>query len=507
MAQNTKPNIIMMVADDMGYGDFGKFNDGYVKTPHLDSLIDESTCLSQHYSGAPVCSPARAALLTGRYPLRTGVISPAETWGQDRLSTRETTIGDYFKTIGYKTGLIGKWHNGALDSRYHPNNRGFDEFIGFRGGWADFYEWIIEKNGQFIKSDGTYLTNVLGDNAIDFINRNKEQPFFLSLMFNAPHSPLQAPQEIIDTYLQMGLTLGTAIIYAMIEVMDQQVGRILETLKKLNLENNTIVMFSSDNGPAFHHRPDQVPDQYDKELNGHMTRLFGKSQDWKTDYPVQRNEKGEIIAEYRFNCGYNGSKGSVYEGGIKVPMILRWPDGLPKIENTNQLIHFVDWLPTLIAATGSEIKPNLPLDGRNILPILRGEINKTDYAQFWSFSQYPPRVESNAGMRIGPWKLVRPKIDKVVDPEHIKNNQKYIQRDIDYKYKPETVTELMTEPWAESVLSEPIPKPELFNLDNDPGERNNVAEENPEIAKKMETRLTEWFQEVEREYLNIPKEW
>ena len=216
MAQNTKPNIIMMVADDMGYGDFGKFNDGYVKTPNLDSLIDESTCLSQHYSGAPVCSPARAALLTGRYSLRTGVISPAETWGQDRLSTRETTIGDYFKTIGYKTGLIGKWHNGALDSRYHPNNRGFDEFIGFRGGWADFYEWIIEKNDQFIKSDGTYLTNVLGDNAIDFINRNKEEPFFLSLMFNAPHSPLQAPQEIIDTYLEMGLTLGTAIIYAMI---------------------------------------------------------------------------------------------------------------------------------------------------------------------------------------------------------------------------------------------------------------------------------------------------
>ena len=108
-------------------------------------------------------------------------------------------------------------------------------------------------------------------------------------------------------------------------------------------------------------------------------------------------------------------------------------------------------------------------------------------------------------MRIGPWKLVRPKIDRVVDPEHIQNNKKYIQRDIDYKYKPETVTELMAEPWAESVINEPIPKPELFNLDNDPGENNNVAEENPKIAKKMETKLTEWFQEVEQEYLSIPK--
>ncbi len=183
-------------------------------------------------------------------------------------------------------------------------------------------------------------------------------------------------------------------------------------------------------------------------------------------------------------------------------MILKWPDGIPNVENSDQLVHFVDWLPTLLAATGSEIKPILPIDGKDILPILRGETKKTDYAQFWQFSQYPPRVESNAGMRKGPWKLVRPKIDKFIDPVHIKNNKKYVQMDIDYKYKPNTVTEIMAEPWAESVIDGPIPKPELYNLDIDPGEQNDVAEDNPKIAKKMENELTKWFQEVELEYLS-----
>lgn len=496
MSNKTKPNIVMMVADDMGYGDFGKFNNGFVITPNLDNIIDEGTCLSQHYSGSAVCSPARAALLTGRYPLRTGVISPAETWGQDRLFIREKTIGDYFKSIGYKTGLIGKWHNGALDKKYHPNNRGFDEFIGFRGGWADYYKWNIEKNGQSYKSNGEYLTNVLGDNAIDFINRNKEEPFFLSVMFNAPHSPLQAPKELINIYTEKGVDLLTAIIYSMIQVMDKQVGRILETLRKLNLENNTIVMFTSDNGPAFTHRQDQVPDEYREMLKSNFISPDVNSPGYYTD---------ELIHQKRFNCGYNGAKGSVYEGGIKVPMILKWPDGIPNVENSDQLVHFVDWLPTLLATTGSEIKPNLPIDGKNILPILRGETKKTDYAQFWQFSQYPPRVESNAGMRKGPWKLVRPKIDKFIDPVHIKNNKKYVQMDIDYKYKPDTVTEIMSEPWSESVLSGPIPKPELYNLDDDPGEQNNVAEDNPQIALKMENELRNWFQEVELDYVTETK--
>ena len=126
-----KPNVVLMYADDMGYGDFGAFNDGYVRTPNLDQLMNESLCFSQHYSGSPVCAPARAALLTGRYPHRTGAVTPQEVRGLDRIATSEATIGDEFKAAGYATGMVGKWHNGALDDRYHPNARGFDEFGGF----------------------------------------------------------------------------------------------------------------------------------------------------------------------------------------------------------------------------------------------------------------------------------------------------------------------------------------------------------------------------------------
>ena len=170
--KKTKPNIVLMYADDMGYGDFGAFNDGNVLTPNLDDLISGSTCLSQHYSGSPVCSPSRASLLTGRYPHRTGAITPQEVRGMDRIHSSETTIGDVFGSNGYATGLIGKWHNGALNPKYHPNNRGFQEFVGFSGGWADYYDWNLDTNGSISSSDGRYLTDVLGDAAVDFIKRH-----------------------------------------------------------------------------------------------------------------------------------------------------------------------------------------------------------------------------------------------------------------------------------------------------------------------------------------------
>ena len=175
----SKPNIVLMVADDMGYGDFGVFNDGKVRTPTLDQLIAGGTCLSQHYAGSPVCSPSRAALLTGRYPIRTGGITPQEVLGYDRLALSEITIGDVFKSAGYATGMVGKWHNGALDPRFHPNARGFDEFAGFRGGWADYYRWRLDRNGSFEDSDGRYLTDVLTAEAVGFIRRHRSEPFFL----------------------------------------------------------------------------------------------------------------------------------------------------------------------------------------------------------------------------------------------------------------------------------------------------------------------------------------
>jgi len=175
---NKKPNIIFILADDMGYEDFSYFNNGLSDTPVLDGLIKEGICLTQHYSGSPVCAPARASLLTGRYPHRTGAIDTLQVNGLDRLSLKEKTIADVLQSNGYFTGLVGKWHLGAIDPRYHPNRRGFDEFVGFRGGWQDYYKWHLWYNDKLVKSDGRYLTDVFTEEAINFIKRHKKDTFF-----------------------------------------------------------------------------------------------------------------------------------------------------------------------------------------------------------------------------------------------------------------------------------------------------------------------------------------
>src|SRR5271169_3402315 len=185
----SRPNIGLILADDMGSGDFGCFNYGASKTPVLDQLISEGVCLTQHYSASPVCAPARASLMTGRYPHRTGVIDTLETRGLDRLALRELTMAELLKRAGYVTGLVGKWHNGALDPRYHPNRRGFDEFAGFRGGWQPYWQWHLDRNGSIAGADGRYLTDVFTEEAADFIRRHHQERFFLHLAYSAPHYP------------------------------------------------------------------------------------------------------------------------------------------------------------------------------------------------------------------------------------------------------------------------------------------------------------------------------
>jgi arylsulfatase A-like enzyme len=155
-----RPNIVLILADDMGYGDFSAFNGGLSRTPTLDALIDESVCLTQHYTASCVCNPSRATLLTGRYPHRTGSIDTLEWWGLERLALRETTLADVLQGMGYATGLVGKWHLGAFDPRYHPNARGFDEAVCFRGGMHDYYNWRVEYNDRVERADGRYLTDV-----------------------------------------------------------------------------------------------------------------------------------------------------------------------------------------------------------------------------------------------------------------------------------------------------------------------------------------------------------
>ena len=160
-AKNSRPNIIVILADDQGYGDLGIFGNSYLKTPHLDRLAGEGLCLNQHYTAAPVCAPARASLLTGRYNHRTGALSTESHRGLDRIALCESTIADHLKAAGYATGMIGKWHNGLHDVRYHPNHRGFQEFAGFLNGGMWYYDWILDYNGQPRRSDGRYLTECL----------------------------------------------------------------------------------------------------------------------------------------------------------------------------------------------------------------------------------------------------------------------------------------------------------------------------------------------------------
>ena len=294
-----RPNVVLIVADDMGYGDFGIFSEGRVSTPELDRMVAEGVCFRQHYSGSPICSPARAALLTGRYPHRTGAINQFELMGLDRIALREKTLADFFHRAGYRTGLVGKWHNGALDARFEPIARGFDEFAGFCGGWSDYYRWTLQRNETLVEGDGRYLTDVLTQEACGFIDRAKDHPFLLMLAYSAPHSPFQAPQPTIDRYLAAGHDRITATTYAMIEEMDAKGSdSVLERLSRHGLEDDTIVLFTSDNGPAFFNPPFMLePD--DEPFNP------------------------------RFNAGLRGSKGWVYEGGIRVPMVVRYPAALP----------------------------------------------------------------------------------------------------------------------------------------------------------------------------------
>ena len=458
--QGRRPNIVLILVDDMGYGDFSRFNGGLSSTPTLDALIDQSVCLTQQYTASPVCNPSRAALLTGRYPHRTGSIDTLEWRGLERLALRETTLADVLHRAGYATGLVGKWHLGAFDPRYHPNSRGFDEAVCFRGGMHDYYTWRLEYDQTVRRADGRYLTDVFTEEAVHFIERHAAEPFFLHLTYNAPHTPLQAPEEEVRPFAETGqFNRGVSTLYGMIHRVDSGVARILETLRRLGLEENTILLFTSDNGPQF----------------------GGQGEDCTT----------------RFNCQFNGAKGVVYEGGIRVPAIIRWPAVLES-RQVHQMVHFCDWLPTLLSAVGVDVPGNLQLDGVDVLPVLRGEDGRqTCTRRFWQWNRYTPLVTCNAAMRDGGWKLVRPAIREAMqvpdlhwlrvsmyEPEHFIDNGIIRGPDPDREVPPP-------------------PPAELYNIAEDPLERENLAAAHPERVRRMVRALEAWFEQVEADRATI----
>jgi len=462
MEMNNKPNVVFILADDLGYGDFSAFNNGLSSTPTLDGLIREGTCLTQHYTASPVCNPSRACLLTGRYPHRTGSIDTLEWWGLERLALRERTLADMLKAGGYATGLIGKWHLGSFDPRYHPVRRGFDETVCFSAAMQDYWQWRVEWDEVARRSDGRYLTDVWVEESVGFIERHQHEPFFLHLTFNAPHTPLQVPEDEAAPFRgKTGVpTPGVATLYGMIHRMDSGIARVLDTLKRLGLEDNTIVFFCSDNGPQF----------------------GGQGDNCTT----------------RFNCNWNGSKGNTFEGGIRVPMLIRWPDGLPGKREVHEMVHFADWLPTILAMTGTALPPdNLPLDGINVLPVLRGEPGKTITKRCWQWNRYAPVCDCNAAIRDGDWKLVRPWRDRcgnVADGQWLQVAM----------YGPEHfIHHGIFQPPYPPVDLGPTPPALLFNIKDDPLEQSDLAAADPDRVARLGLELDQWFDDVERDRRSI----
>jgi arylsulfatase A len=452
MSARARPNVLFILADDLGYGDLGHFGNAVVETPNLDALTRDGVTLTQHYSASPLCAPARAALLTGRYNHRTGAVDVASNRGLDRIDPSETTMADMFRGAGYATGMVGKWHNGLHDLRFHPNRRGFDAFLGFLNGGMDYWRWSVDRNGQTERSDGRYLTDVFSDEALRFVEAHAQEPFFLHLSYNAPHLPLQAPDELVSKYRGQGeLTEEVATLYAMVEAMDRGIGRVLAALEAQGLAQDTIVVFASDNGPV---------------LRGGFDRDNGP---------------------------FRGAKGDAHEGGIRVPAIVRWPAGLPAGTHCEAMTHFCDWMPTLARMAGVAAPSTKPLDGTDIRERLRGRGAPAEERRFWQRNRYEPVARCNAAVREGPWKLLWPMRANAAakDAEdtafyrHGERGAAHWRMDIDLRL-PER-----------SIGAEPAPA--LFDVERDPAERFDRAAEQPERVARMTQAWDRWFENVERD--------
>ena len=369
------PNIILILADDLAVGDIAAFNGGLNRTPAIDRLVREGVWFDAAYSASAVCAPARAALLTGRSPHRTGVVSleMQKRASLTRIHRDETTIADALAAGGYVTGLIGKWHTGSgVD--YHPLRRGFAEFEGFFGSDPVGYnKYPFDVQGRLVEVTDKYLTDDLSTRAVEFVRRHRDRPFFLHLAHYAPHRPLEAPPAAVAAYEAKGYPRYQATIYAMIEIMDRGIGELLDELQRLGLRENTIVLFTSDNGP------DPIPGA-------------------------------------RFNAGLRGMKYEVLEGGIRVPLAVSWP-GVFAPGSRQAVVHFTDFFPTLLELAGvARPAKGRPLDGVSFVPVLRGVVDRLDVPRYWQWNRAEPNYTHNAALREGPWKLVRPFVTRA-DPK------------------------------------------------------------------------------------------
>ena len=434
-----QPNVIVMVADDLGWADVG-FHGGDIDTPSLDRLAAEGVELRRFYT-TPICSPTRAALMTGRNPIRLGiaygVILP---WDNHGVHTEERFLSEAFLDMGYQTAIVGKWHLGHAQQTYHPNNRGFEHFYGHLHTEVGYYPPFanqggkdFQRNGVSINDEG-YETDLLAEEGSRYIReRDPSKPFFLYLPFLAPHTPLDAPRHLQDKYADIDTDLpparsvqtdGTRTISklllrdsarpmyaAVVDAMDQAIGRVLETLDDEGISDNTIVLFFSDNGGAAY------------------------------------SHGGANNAPLR------GGKGEVFEGGIRVVSLLRWPDQLEGGGKMDQIMTVMDVFPTLMDAAGLMPGTHLSWDGASLWPAIRDGRRAPRQNDVFFASETPIYGHFNLTLFNEDWKLVQE-----------------IQQD--------QITTTVTN--------------HLFNIAEDPNEYNNLASVHPDVAASMAERIRNW---------------
>lgn len=365
----TRPNIIYIMADDLGYADLSGYGRKDYQTPNLDKLASQGMKFINAYAGSALCTPTRTSFMTGRYPARTpvGLMEPLTGSKQDSaigLTPDQPSLPSLLKKSGYASYLVGKWHLGFLPA-CNPNKNGFEEFFGFHGGGLDYVSHTdpmgnsdFYENEKPVSKNG-YMTDLIMERAVDILNRQHNKPFFLNIMFSAPHWPWQEPGDSVFPHgVDKWRAGGSPQVYArMMKSMDDAIGTILKTLDEKKLSNNTIVIFTSDNG----------------------------------------GERFSNMGELR------GRKALLWEGGIKVPAFIRWPGKIAANSSTQQVAITMDWTATILTLAKTKPDPGFPLDGIDLMPVCRGEKNLATRTLYWRMFQ---RNQQKA-IRDGNWKYLK----------------------------------------------------------------------------------------------------
>jgi arylsulfatase A len=447
-----RPNVVLVLVDDLAWGDISINGNPYVQTPHIDRLARQSVELTR-YRTQPGCSPTRAAVLTGRYPFRSGVAHVFDHLAS--LDGDAVTLAEALKGEGYRSALIGKWHLDAGKPSQSPTAQGFEHVLSFPGpalrpgGYSDMPLW---RNGIREEQKG-YCMDVFTDDALRWIKTNKDEPFFLYFAANLIHSPMEVPEEFIDH--SQALTDSTKKAYGMLRNFDLNLGRLMKGLEELGLDQNTLMVFTSDDGPCGSSKPND-----------------------------------------RFNAGFHGLKNTPYEGGIRVPCYVRWPARLPAPARLEQNTSDIDLMPTILAACGVPGPAGVVFDGKNLLPALKQpQAPAPERTLFYQNNLGDPVRGRGYAAVSGNWKLVQP----CLDPDEV-----YIRKvkgrepgrvDLNSNYAP--LCKAQGRPFK-SLAGEP--RFELYDLATDPTESKDISAQHPEIVERLRAAYDQWFTDVERDW-------